>query len=138
MSFVSSPFSLLEEESIYISLSLPFIQDSLTAIAQLHVHIFGSCFFMFFPSTPIGSLHALFPFLTQRGHSISPSLFFILIPDNSQSLSPSRRISLLLSPSPPAPRIIFLCPEPVPLLHEERFPAIIPPMDNSLHTSCSL
>lgn len=35
MSFMSSPLSLVEEESIYISLSLPFIQDSLTAIAQL-------------------------------------------------------------------------------------------------------
>lgn len=78
------------------------------------------------------------PFLTQRGHSISPSLFSTLTPDNSQSLSPSRRISLLQSPSPPAPCILLLCPEPVPLLQEERSPALTPPTEDSLHTSCSL
>lgn len=82
MSFMSSPLSLVEEESIYISLSLPFIQDSLTAIAQLYACVFGSCFLMFLPPTPIGSLHALFPFPNTEGAQHFP--FPVLHPNSRQ------------------------------------------------------
>lgn len=86
-----------------------FIQDILTAIAQLHIHTFVSCSHNFFPPTLTGSLHVLFLFLTERIHSISPSLLFIPVPDTSWSLSPLHKgqsPTTSLSTSSPSPPLL--------------------------------
>lgn len=110
-SFVSSLLATKEDESTYITLSLCFIQDS-HCCTQLHKYVFVSCFLMFLSSHIYRLPACPVSFLTQRGHRISPSLFFILIPDNSWSLFLSRKVGLLPSPSSPPLHILLLSPEP--------------------------